>query len=63
MKMREPVVHALVYGDIQGYADQSTLAERSEGFKKAFAAFEGAIPETRRMLEEEFRTMLGVSHD
>jgi len=54
------VAHSLAYGDIE-YAPPAVIAEKHEGFMKAFAAFKGAIPETRRMLEEEFRTMLGVS--
>jgi hypothetical protein len=59
-KIRAPVVHGLVYGDIE-YATPEIIAEKHEGFRKALSAFAGAIPEARRMLEEEFRTMLGVS--
>lgn len=59
-KIRTPVVHGVVYGDID-YAPSGIIAEKHEGFMKALEAFQGAIPKTRRTLEEEFRAMLGVS--
>jgi hypothetical protein len=54
------IAHARAYGDIEN-APLPILMEKSEGFKKAFEAFQTDIPVARRELEREFRSILGVS--
>ncbi|HEY1948989.1 MAG TPA: hypothetical protein VGG97_18420 [Bryobacteraceae bacterium] len=58
--LKDPVVHALVYGDIERPNPQ-TLMESHQGFKKAFEMFASEIPAARRELEREFRQILGVT--
>jgi hypothetical protein len=57
--LREPFIHALVYGRIE-YPTEKTIGESNEGFMRAFEEFRNRIPALRRGLLEEFRGILGV---
>jgi hypothetical protein len=58
--LRPHIAHASAYGDIDNPPTE-TLVEGHEGFKRAFEAFRTTIPEARRELDREFRSILGVS--
>ena len=57
--LRKPVVEVYVYGDID-YPNEQTLKERKEAFMKAYESFQNDIPKARKLLQDEFRAILGV---
>jgi len=56
--LREPLAHAMAYGDIDP-SDPQMAIERRNVFKKALEDFRKEIPAARRELEREFREVLG----
>lgn len=58
--IRKPVIAVWVYGAVDAYAPPQYLQQRGEELMKAVSAFEKDIPAAKKVLEAEFRKMLGV---
>ena len=59
-KVRKHVADVGAYGLMGDYAAAGSILERREAFQAALDAFEVDIPEIRRTLERDFRSLLGV---
>lgn len=59
-EMRSPAVKWWVWGAVNQYANPEQIQKRGEELLKAFEAFEKQIPAAKKVLEDEFRKMLGV---
>jgi len=58
-ELNKTVITAGVFGSIQNPTGQ-TVGEMNAAFLKVFETFETSIPAARKVLEAEFRKMLGV---
>ena len=59
-KLRKVIIPVGVYGGIDNPTER-TMSEKNTVFMKAWEAFEKDIPDAKRVLETEFRAMLGVT--
>lgn len=57
--VRKAIIPVGVYGAIE-FATEQTNREKYGAFMKSFDAFQVAIPQARKLLEAEFRSLLGV---
>jgi hypothetical protein len=58
-QLSQTVLTAGVFGRIKN-PNEHTVEQSNEAFTKAYKAFETDVPAARRLLETEFRKMLGV---
>jgi len=56
--LQKPVIRVGVYSTIE-YPTEQTSQEKHEALMKAYEDFEKTIPNIRKALEDEFRTLLG----
>ncbi len=58
--IRQPAISVYVYGDTDDHANDAVREEKRRAFKSAFQALDAEIPAAKKILEDEFRRLLGA---